>query len=96
MRGAPHQHDRLDRKGEARRMHLRHIGKAARAFADRIGGKRAALDERLARKRLENPEQRLQERGLAAAVRPKERKHLTLRERYVEPAPDHAIAIADR
>ena len=45
--------------------------------------------------RLEDAEQRLEQRGLAAAVRAEQRQHLALLERDVEPAPDHAVAIAD-
>src|SRR5262245_15897811 len=95
VRGAPHQHDRLDREREGRRVQLRHVSNAARSLADRIGRERPTLDLRLAGKRPDQPEQRLQQRGLAAAIRPEQRQHLALRERHVEPASDHAVTVAD-
>src|SRR5262249_22277977 len=72
-----------------------HIGDVARTLAHRIAGKRAAVDDGLASEWSEQPEQRLEQRGLAPAVGAEQREHLTLRERYIEPAPDHAIAVAD-
>ena len=76
-------------------MDLRHIGDAARALADRKGTERAAVDLSLAGQRLEDAEQRLEQRGLAAAIRAEQRQHFALLERDVEPAPDHAVAVAD-
>src|SRR5215467_5630318 len=95
MRGAPHQHDRLDREREGGRVQLRHIGDAARALADRIVRERAALNLRFTRKRPDQPEQRLEQRGLAAAIGAEQRQHLALRERHVERAPDHTVAVTD-
>ena len=94
MRGAAHQHHALDREGEGRHVHLRHIGDEPRAFADRDARERARSDRDLAGLG-EDAEQRLEQRGLAAAVGPEQRQHLALRQRHVEPAPDHAVAVAD-
>ena len=74
---------------------LRHIGDEARALARRDARERAAVDQHLAGLRRENAEQRLEQRGLAAAVGAEQRQHLALRERDVEVAPDHAVAVAD-
>ncbi len=95
VRGAAHEHHALDGEGEGRHVHLRHIGDQARALAQRNGGERAAADRDLAVPGREDPEQGLEQRGLAAAVGAEQRQHLALRERHVEPAPDHAIAVAD-
>src|SRR6202041_1790608 len=48
-----------------------------------------------ASERRQNPEQRLEQRGLAAAVGPEQRQHLALLQADIEPAPDHPVAIAD-
>ena len=96
MRGAAHQHHGLDRECESGIVDLRHIGDAPRAVADREGVERAAVDLRLAGERLEDAEQRLEQRGLAAAIGAEQREHLALLERDVEPASDHAVAVADR
>src|SRR5262245_61391819 len=76
-------------------MQLRHIGDMACALAHRVGGKRAAIDHGLAGERGEQPKQRLEQRGLAAAVWAEQREYLALRQRHIEPATDHAVAVAD-
>ena len=76
-------------------MHLRHVGQNARALADRIDTERAFAQPHLAGLGLEQAEQRFQQRGLAAAVRPQQRQHLARLERDIEPAPDRVVGVAD-
>ena len=76
-------------------MHLRHIGHQTRAFADRNSAEWLAVELHFAGLRLDQAEQRLQERGLAAAVRPEQRQHFALGKRHVEPTPDGVVGIAD-
>src|SRR6185436_2336427 len=63
--------------------------------ADREGIERTAINLRLAGEWLEDAEQRLEQCGLAATVRPEQREHLALLERDVEPAADHPVAVTD-
>ena len=56
---------------------------------------RPAVDQDRAGQWRQNAEQRLEQRGLAAAVGAEQRQHLALRETDVEPVPDHAVAVAD-
>src|SRR5262249_2396529 len=86
MRRATHQHHGLDREREGRVVDLLYIADAACALANREGVERAAVDLRFPGERLEDAKQRLEQRGLATAVRAEQRQHLALLERYVESA----------
>ena len=77
-------------------MGLRHIGEQAGALASRIGRQRPVGEPHVAGLWRQEAEQRLQQRGLAAAVRAEQRQHLARRERDVEAAADHVVAVADR
>src|SRR5262249_54660952 len=96
VRGASHQHHRLDGEGEGGEMRLWHIGDQPRALAASVACKRPAGEIDVAVLRREQAEQRLEQGRLAAAVRAEQRQHLAGRERDVEPAADHAVAVADR
>ena len=93
--GAAHQHHRLDREGEGRDVGLRHIGDARVRARAANSSRAAAVDQRRAGERRQQAEQRLEQRGLAAAVGAEQRQHLALLQAHVEPAADHAVAIAD-
>ena len=95
VRGAAHQHHRLDGEGEGGDMRLRHIGDQARALAAGVARERPVAEPHLARLRREQAEQGFQQRGLAAAVRAEQRQHLAGRQRDVEIAADDAVAVAD-
>ena len=76
-------------------MDLRHVGDQPCALVDRDRGERTSADRDFAGARRQDAEQRLEQRGLAAAVRAEQRQHLALLERDVETAPDFAVVIAD-
>src|SRR5499427_4326247 len=95
VRGAAHQHDAVDGEGEGRHMHLRHIGDEPCTLTNGNGRERASADRHVAGAGRENAEQGLEQRGLAAPVRAKQRQDLALLQRDVEAATNHAIAVAD-
>ena len=76
-------------------MRLRHIGDEPRALAGGMALQRRAADAHVAAERREQAKQRLEQRGLAAAVGAEQREHLALVERHVELRSDDVVAIAD-
>src|SRR6516165_2529555 len=95
MRRAAHQHDGLDREREGRLVRLRHVGEEAGALATVIAAKAAVIEPHFAGLGDKQAEQRLEQRGFAAAIRPEQRQYLARRQRYIEIAPDQAVAVAD-
>ena len=55
----------------------------------------AAPSSRTSPLRRQQPEQRFQQRGLAAAIWSEQRQHLAVLELHVEAGADHAVRIAD-
>src|SRR5205814_391856 len=70
-------------------------GDQARPLAAGIAAQRPVAEPHLATLGRQQSEQRLQQRGLAAAVRPQQRQHLSRRQRHVEMAADRPVAVAD-
>ncbi len=96
MRGAAHQHHGFHGECKCRDVGLRHIGDQARTFPDRAGRQSGAVEPHFASLRRQQPEQRLEQRGLAAAIRSEQRQHLALLQFDVEAGADDAVLIADR
>ena len=95
MRSAAHQHHCLDGKGKGRDMGLRHIGDQPRALSNGAGRQGRAAEPHFAGSRVQQAEQRLEQRGLAAAIGSEQRQHLALFQPDIEPAADDTVGIAD-
>src|SRR5262245_1177176 len=95
VRGAAHQHHGLHGKGEGRHMQLRHIGDEPCPLVQRDERERAVPDGYGTGARPQDAEQRLEQRGLAAAIRSEQGQHLALLKFDVEPAADHTVAVTD-
>ena len=96
VRGAAHQHHGLDREGEGRHVDLRHIGDAAArargSRTPRASGRRSRTSPACG---VRMPSRVLSSVVLPPPFGPSSASTSPCVERDVEPAPDHAVAVAD-